>query len=67
MFTAEFPGDVELVMEESTVEEGRSRVEGVVLRRLMRVASCLIEMGVRFVGCQKVMHPLLKAYWRDKV
>ena len=37
------------------------------LRRLMSGASRLVAMGVRFVGCQKAMHPLLKDYWRENV
>ena len=38
-----------------------------VLGQLMSVADRLVAMGVKFVACQKVMHPLLKHFWRDKV
>ncbi|CAI8055910.1 McKusick-Kaufman/Bardet-Biedl syndromes putative chaperonin, partial [Geodia barretti] len=41
-------------------------VESVVLKGLMRLAVHLVEAGVRFVGCQKVVHPLIKDYWRQE-
>ena len=63
----EFPREVQLVTEDPSVIEGGREMERVAVRRLMRVASHLVEMGVRFVSCQKVIHPLLKDYWREKV
>ena len=47
--------------------QGRRGIEEVVLRRLMRLADSLVEMGVKFVGCQKTIHPLVKDYFREKV
>ena len=42
-------------------------VESVVLKGLMRLAVHLVEAGVMFIGCQKVVHPLIKDYWRQEV
>ena len=47
--------------------EGQREVESSVLRELMRLGAGLVEAGVGFVGCQKVVHPLLKDYWRENV
>lgn len=42
-------------------------VEDVVLEQLMKIFEQTIEMGVGMVGCQKVIHPLVKDYLREKV
>ena len=63
---ADFSRDVHLVTEDPSATGGRHDLEMVVLRRLMGVASHLVEMGIRFVGCQKVIHPLLRDFWREK-
>ena len=42
-------------------------VESAVLKQLMGLAVNLVNEGVGFVGCQKVMHPLFKDYCREKV
>ena len=72
MSTAEFPRDVQLVSEGSSGSAGGcglgwKEVESAVLAHLMRLADHLVELGVGFVGCQKVVHPLLKDYWQEKV
>ena len=47
--------------------EGWGEAESAVLGQLMRLADHLVEAGVGFVGCRKVVHPLLKDYWRQNV
>ena len=65
--TAEFPRDIHLNTVDPSATDGKQELEAVVLGQLMRVASHLVTMGVQFVGCQKVMHPLLKDFLREKV
>lgn len=62
----EYPRDIKLTSAD-VLATGREAIESLMLRRLMSLASCLVDMGVKFVGCQKIIHPLVKDYWRDMV
>ena len=64
---SDFPRDVQLTTEEPLASDGVQEIEAHALRQLMKLGSCLVEEGVGFVGCQKVVHPLLKDYWRERV
>ena len=57
---------MQLTTEEPLASDGVQEIEAHALRQLMRLGSCLVEEGVGFVGCQKVVHPLLKDYWRER-
>ena len=63
----EVESGVREILDFGASSEEWQEVESGVLKELMRLAVHLVEAGVRFVGCQKVVHPLIKDYWRKKV
>ena len=38
-----------------------------VLQQMLKVADCLVGLGVQVIACQKCVHPALKQYLKDKV
>ena len=62
----EFSRAVSLSTEDPGVSAGEAEIEAGVLKELLKMADHLVGLGVHFVGCQKVMHPVLKDFWREK-
>ena len=46
---------------------GPGEFEGAAVVRMKEIAAKLIDYGVGFVGCQKVIHPVVKQLLRRKV
>ena len=46
---------------------GPEQFESAAVARMREAASQLVEFGVGFVGCQKVVHPVIKQLLRRKV